>query len=256
MARHYGQIMSAIWNDADFRALSGAAQRVYLMLVTQAEISSAGTLAITLKRWSRYARDTPSDALSDALSELESTAFIVQDYASEELLVRSFVKWDGGASNIKRRPAIKAAAEAVESPRLRAVLAAQLTKLGVPHNITDSLSGKASDTPRVVVTEGEYVPQPHPATSGGGTVASDASVGPPSMFCSKHPNGTEERCGPCADARKVYQAHVKATAGREAEARRAALAAIAACDMCDSKGFRLDPETRKPTSKCDHRKSA
>jgi hypothetical protein len=164
MARSYGQIMSAIWNDPEFRAIDGAAQRVYLMLVTQSEITSAGTIALTVKRWSQYASDTPSDALSDALSRLEVGRFVVIDWENEELLVRSFVKWDGGANNEKRRPAIKAAANAVVSPKIRAVLKTELDKLHVPHDIADSPSDSHPDSPRVVVTEVGTTHNPQPTT--------------------------------------------------------------------------------------------
>jgi hypothetical protein len=180
MARSYGHIMSAIWNDPEFRALDGASQRAYLMLVTQSEITSAGTLALTIKRWSQYASNTPPDAISDSLFRLESKRFIALDEDTEELVVRSFVKWDGGANNPKRIPAISAAANAVVSPKVRAVLAAELTKLAVPHSILDSLcdtqSDRHPDTPRVVVTEVsiDHNPQPTTQTHNPGTVANSA----------------------------------------------------------------------------------
>lgn len=175
MARAYGQIMSAIWNDPQFRALRECEQRAYLMLVTQATISSAGVLALTVGRWSSYAADSTSDALWDALSGLAGKRFVVIDRSAEELLVRKFVKWDGGHTNEKRRLAITAAANAVVSPELRAVLAVELDALHVPHALSDAasdrashdLSDKASDTPRVVVTESESgttTQKPQPGT--------------------------------------------------------------------------------------------
>lgn len=160
MARSYGQIMSAIWNDPEFRALTESAQRAYLMLVTQSDISSAGTLALTLKRWSGYAIDTTPDTLSDALSQLSNARFVVVDEDTEELLARKFVRWDGGYGNEKRRPAITAAANAAVSPRIRASLADELDILSVPHSLSDRLPDALPDTPRVVVTEGESEPQP------------------------------------------------------------------------------------------------
>lgn len=181
MARSYGQIMSAIWQDPDFRKLSGGAQRAYLMLVTQADISSAGTLSLTVGRWSRYAADTSSDALWHALSELDDSAFISFDRDTEELLVRKFVKWDGGAHNAKRRPAITAAANAVASSPIRETLARELDALGVPHSLFRP-SDTPPDTPRVVVTEGEYYlnpePDPQPTTHNPGTVAHAAPDAP------------------------------------------------------------------------------
>jgi hypothetical protein len=45
MARDYANIVTAIWRDRDFRALTAADQRMYLLLVTQPDISAAGTLS-------------------------------------------------------------------------------------------------------------------------------------------------------------------------------------------------------------------
>ena len=164
MTRQYGRFTTDIWDDPKFRALSVAAQRAYFMLSTQADITAAGTLALRLRRWSRYASDSPSDALSDALSELSGRRFLVIDEDTEEVLVRSFVQWDGGINNEKRRPVVLEAAGEVESPAIRAVLASELRKLGVDDAICDVLSDSLLDTTlasdRVVVTKGEYVPQP------------------------------------------------------------------------------------------------
>jgi len=164
--------MSAIWNDREFKRLSREAQWTYLMLVTQAEISSAGTLSITAKRWSGYAINADADSLSDDLSELESHRFIVVDWDTEELLVRKFVKWDGGYGNGKRQPAIKSAAESVVSDCIRDVLAVELDILGVPHSLSDRASDRDSDSPsdshpdapRVVVTEVSTSRNPQPTT--------------------------------------------------------------------------------------------
>ena len=160
MARHYGTIATAIWDDPEFRKLSGNAQRIYMMLITQAAITSVGSIAITLRRWAQYASDTPSDSLSNGLTELADRLFLVIDWEYEELLVRSFVRWDGGHTNPKRLPAIRSAAKTLGSPLLSGVLAFELTRLGVAHEITaepidwlsDSLSDSHADTPRSVVT--------------------------------------------------------------------------------------------------------
>lgn len=147
MARSYGQIMASIWRDRDFLALPGDAQRVYMMLVSQPTISSAGTLALTITRWAKYASDSTLDSLSDSLSCLAAKRFVILDEDTEELLVRKFVKWDGGYTNVqKRQPAIRAAAEAVSSSKLRAFLRVELDALNVPHTLTDTLSDTHGDT--------------------------------------------------------------------------------------------------------------
>ena len=176
MARRYGTIATSVWDDDDFRALTSDAQRVYLMLVTQPEITSVGTVALTIRRWSNCASDTDTDSLSIALTELSDRLFIVVDWDREEVLVRTFVRWDGGYTNPKRLSAIRSAAEAVCSPLLSGVLAFELDKLGVAHKITEcpidsrSIAHPSSgDTPRVVVTEvvttATHNPEPEPQPS-------------------------------------------------------------------------------------------
>lgn len=133
MARNYGNIAVAIWRDPDFTALSINAQRTYMLLITQHDISSVGTLAITLRRWSRMASDSTQECLSDGLAELEEARFIVIDWDGEEVLVRTFVKWDGGHTNPKRISSILAAAAAVTSPIIGPVMSSELDSLGLDH---------------------------------------------------------------------------------------------------------------------------
>ncbi|MGW0052076.1 hypothetical protein [Nocardia nova] len=84
---------------------------------------------------------------------------------------------------------------------------------------------------------------------------------PSTPFCPRHPNGTPEGCGACADARKRYEATAPERAAAE-DARRRAEAqakseaaqraaedrarAIAACSLCDEHGYR-------GTVVCDHK---
>lgn len=190
MSRRYANILTAIWRNDDFRALNGGAQRMYLLLTTQPDISAAGVLSLTIKRWASQAADTtPASVVAD-LKELEAGRFIVVDPDTEELLVRSFVRWDNGYGNPKRRPVIIRAAQEVESSIIRRSLTSEFTRLGLPVEGVDdslsaslpdsapppglppqqpdepfsqvnSLSGSASASDGVVVTKGPYVsPQP------------------------------------------------------------------------------------------------
>ena len=131
MARSYARIITAIWRNKEFRRLPSAAQRVYLLLVTQQDISAAGTLPLTVRRWADLAEDTSVQDITAALEVLETGRFIAMDRVPEELLVRSFVKWDGGYGNRKRFPVIRAAGLAVDSSGLRRVLAMECERLGV-----------------------------------------------------------------------------------------------------------------------------
>lgn len=146
MARSYAKIMTAIWRNREFRNLEAGPQRVYLLLVTQPDITAAGTLPLTVRRWAEAASDTSVQDITTALTTLAGKRFIAFDRETEELLVRSFVKWDGGYTNSKRRPVIFRAAEEIASSALRQVLATEFARLELPGAfLLDTASDRASD---------------------------------------------------------------------------------------------------------------
>ncbi len=293
MPRSFARITTTIWRDRDFTNLTMAQQGLYFMLESQSEISAAGTLALTVRRWSKNASDLTPELLEQELRTLESEGHVCIDEDTEELLVRTFIKWDGGYENSKRRPVIRDAALAIQSPRLRAVVAAELTKLGLPDmasqlalnsppdtppdspsnlrrdTVPDAVSDAITPSERVGVTLGEYVGNPLTATrnpqsaiperepSSGASDTPDEELSP---HCSTHqPNGTDQPCGPCRQARaslpqRLDAAHRRASERASAAAHeRARLrkAEIANCQLCDSDG-------RRPTGDgvlgpvCDH----
>lgn len=197
MSRSYARIMTAIWRNREFRALDAAMQRVYLLLVTQPDISAAGTLPLTVRRWADMAADTTPQDITAALTVLAAKNFVVFDRDTEELLVRSFVKWDAGYTNSKRIPVIKRAGAEIASEALRRVLAAEFGRLGLPtafllDSPSDALSDGDDDP------DGAVLPEPDPETlfpqvdslsdraSGGvspseGVVATEVSTGEPAI---------------------------------------------------------------------------
>jgi len=146
VARDYAQIVTAIWRDRDFRALCAADQRMYLLVTTQPDITAAGTLPLTVGRWSTLAEDTTPDDVRASLERLAATRFVCMDTVTEELLVRSFVRWDKGYGNPKRRPVILRSAAEIVSPALAAMLAEEFVSLGLPADcLADALSECLSD---------------------------------------------------------------------------------------------------------------
>lgn len=157
--RDYTNITTAIWRDPVFRSLHASQQRTYMMVITQDDISGAGTLALTVRRWAKNAADTTAEGIEADLAALESNEFVYVDDDTEEVLIRTFVKHDRGFTNPKRKPVILAAAKAIRSEKLRRILWAELGKLGLADSLppladtsTDSLSGSQSTYDRVVVT--------------------------------------------------------------------------------------------------------
>jgi hypothetical protein len=129
MARDHGRILASIWTDPEFLALPAGAQRLYLFLTTQADLSYAGAVALRLRRWARSAADLTVEQLAEDLGVLAAARFVVVDEDTEEVLVRTLIRNDG----IWKQPNVmKAAAKdarEILSPTLRASLAAELERL-------------------------------------------------------------------------------------------------------------------------------
>lgn len=134
MARNHARIDLAIWDDLDFVALSPEAQRLYLFLISQRDLTYAGLLPMRLRRWAGRSATTTVEQIAAALAELDATRFVVCDHDAEEVLVRSLIRRDG----IYKQPNTLAAAldkaSEITSPVLRRVLADELRRL--PAEIT------------------------------------------------------------------------------------------------------------------------
>lgn len=145
MARTYANIATMIWRNEDFRALNRDDQHTYLMLVTQADISACGILSVALTRWTNRSSGDTEDRLLTSLRRLHDGRFIAYDEDTQEILVRTFIRWDGGYNNSRRRPAIRDAIRQVESIRLRDVIRRELARLGLPADWLDEALAAAVD---------------------------------------------------------------------------------------------------------------
>jgi hypothetical protein len=219
MARTYANVDVGIWDDPEFCGLSAGAQRTYFMLITQTDITACGSLALTLRRWSKTCLEQD---LTAWLAELEDARFVVIDEDSEELLVRTFVKWDGGYKHAKRVLAVTAYARAIRSRPLRDAVADELAKLGVsianplPTDTQPIANREAIGSGRSVVNVGDQESTPHSTLQEGEPPPPESDV-EPSPFCSRHPNGTEKPCGPCGSAKLRHGRWEKRDARRRAE---------------------------------------
>lgn len=149
MARDYARIMTNIWQNREFCQLGEPEQRGYLLLVTQPDISAAGVLALRMRRWADMSSSSSVESFADVLKRLEETRFIVVDWDAEEVLVRSFIRWDGGYTNMKRKPAIRGAADEVRSSTITRHLIIEFRRCGMeppPEPPPDRPSDAPSDT--------------------------------------------------------------------------------------------------------------
>ena len=140
MAREYGKVMMSAWVDSDFTSLSRRAQGTYFFIVSQPDLNRAGVLTMALNRWaSRSAENDRAMILAD-LGELARARFIVVDESQEEVLVRSYVRWDEGWKSPNIMLSVSSAARQVTSETLRAVIAEEVARID-----TSGLSDKVND---------------------------------------------------------------------------------------------------------------
>ena len=120
MSRKFGKLLCSIWSDDDFLDLSDQAKVLYASFISSPDISPAGVLSLTERRWRRYVKGGVA-AVSDALTELEEARFVVVDDDTAEVWVRAFVKVDDRLSNGNLRASVFRALGVIHSQRLRSL---------------------------------------------------------------------------------------------------------------------------------------
>lgn len=166
MAREHARILCSIWSPTDdFRLRSSSAQRLFFLLLSQRELNNAGVMPLMIGKWARHAPDTSVEDVRLALEELVEHRYVAIDEDTEELLVRTFLRGDGVAKQPNVLTNALRLAEHIESPRLRAVLARELVRLGQPRTI---------DAARRISSE----PIPEPALNGSLNGSPNGSANP------------------------------------------------------------------------------
>jgi len=146
MARTHGRTATAIWSDPDFITLSEGAQRMYLFLCSQSDLSHAGLVPLRGRRWAKKAAEMSPGTVQDRLDELSRTRYIVVDEDTEEVLIRTFVRNDGVYKQPKVMLRMREDARQIESPRLRAAFRAELDRLPLDE-LSDIPGGPNRDQP-------------------------------------------------------------------------------------------------------------
>ena len=75
MPRTEARIFTSIWKDGDFLSLPPSAQRLYMFLLSQPELTYAGTMPLRPVRWARKAAGLSLADVERDLKELEGKAY-------------------------------------------------------------------------------------------------------------------------------------------------------------------------------------
>lgn len=135
------RIGTDIWAENSIRNLTRDAQRAYLLLLTQPDLSRCGALPYRPRYWSRLSADDSDRKLRRAIQELTTNRHVLVDEDTDELLVRTYIAHDG----LLRQPNVVAAMvkdyEIIGSPTIRLTVLSELRRIW--HRDTTDLRERA-----------------------------------------------------------------------------------------------------------------
>lgn len=164
MARKEARIFTSIWQDADFVALKPEAQRMYFVLLSQPELSLCGRLTLAENQWALTAGGmTRARVRADMimLATAQPRPFILTDYATDEVLIRSFIRRDHVLQSPKLVTALVGAVTIVRSAELRRAIRDEL-QAALDGPLHPSAAPVVEDLLKVLSSQADRVSIPYP----------------------------------------------------------------------------------------------
>lgn len=121
MARTFGKLLCEVWDDPkheDFLTLSSDAKVLYWAFCSQRDITAAGVVPLTPRRWRKWFGGDAA-APERALDELVDHGFVMIDDDTAEVWVRSFLNHDGRLDNSNLAKSVHTAVAIIRSEALR-----------------------------------------------------------------------------------------------------------------------------------------
>ena len=159
MARSEARVFTSIWKDQDFLALEPGAQRLYMFLLSQEELTYCGTMPLRVPRWARKSAGLTIEDVEHDLKALEGTAYpsadpdplsshtpyVITDADTGELLVRALMRRDSAWKQPNLLKQARESAEQIESPRIRGALLAELRRLPLDETGSEQVKTLVAD---------------------------------------------------------------------------------------------------------------
>lgn len=133
MARTYARVKTGIWADDDFRTLPIEAQHLYFVLLTSNSLNYCGVTDWRPVRIAASALDWSPDEVITAGCILAERFYVVIDDATEEVLIRSFIRNDGFMAQSTVAAAMVRSYGQIASPKIRGVVVFELNRLYEKH---------------------------------------------------------------------------------------------------------------------------
>ena len=129
VARDHARVNVAIWGDPDFRNLPPAAQHLYLLLWTSPDLSYVGVADWRPGRLAALAAGWTREHIETAGACLAARHFIVIDPDTEEVLLRSWLRYDGLMKQPRMAISAINAYSSVYSELLRSVIVSEFHRI-------------------------------------------------------------------------------------------------------------------------------
>jgi hypothetical protein len=114
----YVRVVRSIWTDPEWLDLTSTQKLVYLQLISQPNVSKCGVLPFVPRRWAHMHPDLSADDLIGALSALEAKRYVVIDRDTEEILIRTYLRYDEAWKQTNGTRGIQIEAQEIMSKRL------------------------------------------------------------------------------------------------------------------------------------------
>lgn len=129
MARKLAIVPASLWHDESFGSLAHGPQWLYLMLLTQRQLTPAAILPTLPRRWSNEARSVSETEVRNWLDELEVAGWTHTDRGEQDTFVSGYFEAEQIARQPRRVVGAYEAINRIGSGRLRAVASAELGQL-------------------------------------------------------------------------------------------------------------------------------
>jgi hypothetical protein len=130
MPRDYAPLYTSIWtNDEDWRTLRPEQQHMYMLLMSQYKVSYCGVLDWIPSRLTGHAKGMTVAYIEAEVENLLARDYLVLDPESSELLIRSFIRWDGLLKMGRPSAAIAKDYRSITSHRIKAAVLVELQRL-------------------------------------------------------------------------------------------------------------------------------
>jgi hypothetical protein len=114
----YVKVVRSIWTDEEWLGLTSTEKLIYLQLISQPNITKCGVLPFVPRRWAHMHPDMDAAGVTEVIGSLEHKGYVFVDRDTEELLVRTYIRYDEAWRQTNGTRGIQIEAQEIMSKRL------------------------------------------------------------------------------------------------------------------------------------------